>query len=756
MRIELLAPAGTKEAFQAAVQNHADAVYIAGKSFGARAYADNFTNEEIGEMIAFSHLFGVKVYATVNTIVFDDEFSALQDFLDFLYLHDCDAVIVQDLGVANFISHRYPDFPMHASTQMNIHSLDQALVLKKLGFQRVILARELSLPEVADIKKQSGLEVEVFAHGALCVSCSGNCYLSSIIGKRSGNRGRCAQPCRTEFTLNGRTEYFLSPKDLNLIESIGSLAEAGIDALKIEGRMKRPEYVAQVVASYKTAINAYYEKKSWPVQENIIALKSIFNRQFTKGFLMGEKNADFSNSEFSNHIGIKIGEVTFSSPEWVQIRLTHDLRSGDAIRIKGKNVDGVVINQMYMDKAAVKFAPAGSQIQIKPHLDQLLGGEVFLTTDIAQIESLRKTYDQNYRQVELDGEIFLKDDHLGLKLTDGRITETDLSADLVQPSANPAMNDRIAEQIGKTSNTVFRFRSLKNALDRPVFLPIKDINELRRRTLETMKRRLGVLHPDRKIQPLSIEAGQPLASEPGLNAKVRSSEQLKAAAAFPFHQIYVTTKELLSEATAYPSAHLIYVTPRINKHGLPKQPSLVSDLSAVKGAYTSIYMNVVNSLSINLLEKLGAKRIGLSLELSEDQIKNLISSYQTHFQRQPNLEMMVYGRYELMMLKYCPISAHFGCGSCPARNDTVLTDRRNFEFPVFKDDECYVKILNGKKLHLIEYLDELYDMGVNNLLLDFTDETAAEVEEVSAIYFRKSGGKKLENVTYGHFKEGVL
>ncbi len=752
----MLAPVGTKEAFQAAVQNRADAVYLAGKSFGARAYADNFSNEEIGEMIAFAHLFGVKVYVTVNTVVFDEEFSALEEFLDFLYLHDCDAVIVQDLGVANFISHRYPDFPMHASTQMNIHSLDQALVLKKLGFKRVILAREQSLSEVAEIKKHSGLEIEVFAHGALCVSCSGNCYLSSIIGKRSGNRGRCAQPCRTEYTLNGRTEYFLSPKDLNVIEYIDQLAEAGIDALKIEGRMKRPEYVAQVVASYKTAIDAYCEKKSWPVQENINALKSIFNRQFTKGFLLGEKNADFSNSEFSNHIGIKIGEVTFSSPKWVRIRLDHELSSGDAIRIKGENVDGVVINQMYLDKTAVKFAPAGSIIQIKPHLDKLLGAEVFLTTDIAQIESLRKTYDQNYRQVEVDGEIFLKDDHLGLKLSVGGITETAESENPVQPSANPALNDRIIEQIGKTATTVFRFRSLKKTLDRPVFLPIKDINELRRRALESLKRRLGISYPNRKIQPQPIEAGKPMALEHGLNAKVRSSEQLKAAAAFPFDQIYVTSQELLSEAAAYPSAHLLYVTPRINKHGQPKQPSLVSDLSAVSGSCTSIYMNVVNSLSVNLLERLGAKRIGLSLEMSETQIKNLIAAYQTRFQRKPNLEMMVYGRYELMMLKYCPISAHFGCGSCPARNDTVLTDRRGFEFPVFKDDECYVKILNGKKLHLIEYVDELYDMGVNNLLLDFTTETAAEVEVVSEIYFRKSGGKKIENVTYGHFQEGVL
>ncbi|MCK9198976.1 MAG: U32 family peptidase, partial [Bacilli bacterium] len=249
-RIELLSPAGTYEAFLASVQNGADAVYLGGKLFGARAYAANFDNEDLVNIIKYAHAHNVKVYITVNTIVFNKEIEELIKFLDFIYLNDVDAVIVQDLGIINLIKNRYKNLDIIASTQMNIHNIEGAQRLKQLGIKRVVIARETDLQTIRKILDEVDIEVEVFAHGALCVCYSGECLLSSFIGKRSGNRGKCAQPCRLSYTLLCNNEkvseekYLLSMKDLCTLDNLDEIIKSGVGALKIEGRMKSSEYVA--------------------------------------------------------------------------------------------------------------------------------------------------------------------------------------------------------------------------------------------------------------------------------------------------------------------------------------------------------------------------------------------------------------------------------------------------------------------------------------------------------------------------------
>ncbi|MDD3107004.1 MAG: U32 family peptidase, partial [Bacilli bacterium] len=486
MRTELLAPVGSKDAFYAAIYNGANAVYLGGKAFGARAYADNFTNEEIAEMIAFAHLLDVKVYVTVNIVVYDDEFSQLTEFLDFLYLHDCDAVIIQDIGVATFISHRYPNFALHASTQMNIHSIEQVKALKLLGFSRVVLAREVSLKEIVLIKEAVDIELEVFVHGALCVSCSGNCYMSSIIGKRSGNRGRCAQPCRLEYEFNKKTKYFISPKDLNTLEYVDELLDAQIDSLKIEGRMKRPEYVAQVVSSYQKAILGYYDKKEWNVKAEQDALKTIFNRGFTKGWLFDEKNEEFINEQFSNHGGIEIGEVISSTQDWIDISLTHPLHYQDAIRIVGDYEDGIVVNQMYQNHQMIKSANAGDVVTLKPHISGLMGAKVLLTTDQRQIEVLRQSYQTLKPMIAIQASLLVEDQYLVLRLVcRDKVVEVK-SEKKVEIANNDQMTKRIIEQLHKTANTLFYFSNIEVLFSQGVFLPIKDINALRRNGLEKL------------------------------------------------------------------------------------------------------------------------------------------------------------------------------------------------------------------------------------------------------------------------------
>lgn len=272
--LELLAPAGSREAFTAAIENGANAVYLAGQQFGARAYAPNFDEGALWEAIRFAHLRDVAVHVTVNTIVADEELEALAAYLRFLYEAGADAILVQDLGAARLAQQVVPDMPLHASTQMTVHNLAGVQALERLGFSRVVLARELSLQEIRHICRHSRAEIEVFAHGALCICYSGQCLMSSLIGGRSGNRGRCAQPCRLPYTLVDETgrdmlgqkagQFLLSPRDLNTVELLPALIEAGVTSLKIEGRMKRPEYVAVVTKVYRRAIDGAMGEKAPP------------------------------------------------------------------------------------------------------------------------------------------------------------------------------------------------------------------------------------------------------------------------------------------------------------------------------------------------------------------------------------------------------------------------------------------------------------------------------------------------------------
>ncbi|MEG1870939.1 MAG: peptidase U32 family protein, partial [Peptostreptococcaceae bacterium] len=296
--IELLAPVGSFEALKAAVQNGANAVYLGGKDFSARASANNFDRDELKEAVKYAHIRDVQVFVTANTLIKQDEIESFVEYAKFLYDIDVDAIILQDIGVAKLIKRLLPDFELHASTQMVAHSLEDVKYLENSGFDRVVLARELNVEEIKYICNNTKVDIEVFVHGALCVCYSGQCLMSSMIGNRSGNRGRCAQPCRQKYELidihsgeviNSDGDYLLSPRDLSTIEEIDKVVDAGIHSLKIEGRMKRPEYVATVISSYRKTVDNYLEKRKINVSDETISdLYTIFNRKFTKGLILGE------------------------------------------------------------------------------------------------------------------------------------------------------------------------------------------------------------------------------------------------------------------------------------------------------------------------------------------------------------------------------------------------------------------------------------------------------------------------------------
>ena len=397
---ELLAPAGSMKAFYAAIEAGCDAVYIGGYSFGARAFSDNFSNEEIIECINYAHKYGVKVYVTVNTLIFENEVEIFLNYIDFLHQNNIDAIIVQDLGMFDLIRKTYPNLEIHISTQMHIHNLNGTLMMEKLGAKRVVLARETDFETLKQIKEKTNIELEVFVHGALCVSYSGQCLMSYLIGGRSGNRGKCAGTCRQMYSLVDETgkkynkdNYLLSMKDLNILENIGKLIDLGIDSFKIEGRMKRPEYVYLVVSIYRKAIDSYLkEKKINITEEDIMNLYKIYNRKFTKGYLF-EKNV--INQYRPNHLGINIGKVIKKDNHKIYIKLTDNLRKGDGIRFLNQKEDtGLTITKIFVQNKDVNEAFTGDIVVIKDDIDCDANAIVIKTTDKKQLDDIENKLKQ--------------------------------------------------------------------------------------------------------------------------------------------------------------------------------------------------------------------------------------------------------------------------------------------------------------------------------------------------------------------------
>jgi putative protease len=365
-KIELLAPGGSIESMYAAVQTGCDAIYMGGSKFSARAYANNLSDEELIKAVDYCHLYDVKVYIALNTLIKEVELEEALDYSRFLYKIGVDALIIQDFGLFAAIKKEMPGFELHASTQMTIHNGEGALFLKELGFKRIVLSRELSLEEIKYISTDLNVETEVFVHGALCISYSGQCLMSSVIGGRSGNRGRCAQPCRLPYTIinkstqETREGYLLSPKDTCTIDEIKALIESTTSSLKIEGRMKKPEYVAGVVSSYRKAIDSVYSNSSFENKPHKEILTQLFNREgFSKAYLRGNIGKDMMAYNFPRNTGVLLGKVEKD----LRIKLSKDISVGDGIRT---DENGFIITNIIKDKESCDFARKGDIVQLKP------------------------------------------------------------------------------------------------------------------------------------------------------------------------------------------------------------------------------------------------------------------------------------------------------------------------------------------------------------------------------------------------------
>ena len=559
--IELLAPAGSREALVAAVESGADAVYLAGNMFGARAYADNFDEEGMREAIRFAHLRGVHVHVTVNTIMDSRELPELKKYLRFLYEAGADAVLVQDLGAARIVRETVPELPMHASTQMTVHNLDGVRALEALGFSRVVLSREVTLEAVRHICTQAKAEIEVFIHGALCVCYSGQCLMSSMIGGRSGNRGRCAQPCRLPYTLvdekdndmlgDSAGKYLLSPRDMNTINLLPELLAAGVTSLKIEGRMKRPEYVAVAVGCYRRAVDSFLSGDFAVPEEDSRALAQIFNRDFTTAYLEKKQGRNMMSDKRPNNRGLMLGRVQEYHPLtedsglavlrlsdgisagdqvdfWVKVggrvtatvqdmQLVTGLRGKHNLKNAGKNINradkknqernqGKKQDRNQAKKLAknasslnmqnllpVEKAAAGDMVALTVKGRVFPGDRVFKVYDGKLMESAKAMYSTGAPVRRFGVRAVVRaavGQPLYLSFTDeyGNVAEAETEFMGQEAMKRPLTKETLMKQIGRLGTSIFTLRELKAEISGHVMVPVSELNEVRRKCVEQLEK----------------------------------------------------------------------------------------------------------------------------------------------------------------------------------------------------------------------------------------------------------------------------
>lgn len=715
---ELLAPVGSKDALVAAINAGCDAVYLSGYSFGARAFAPNFDLDEIKEAINLCHIYGVKVYVTVNTLIKENEVNRFMNYIDFLHQNNVDAIIIQDLGMLDLVRKTYPNLEIHASTQMHVHNLEGVQVCEKLGIKRVVLARETSIDLIKEIKKNTSVDLEVFVHGALCISYSGQCLMSSLIGGRSGNRGACAGTCRLPFDVIdnnnnklNKNSYPLSTKDLFTLNNIDKLIESGIDSFKIEGRMKRAEYVYLVVSLYRKAIDSYFEKGKVTISDNDIKeLKKIFNRDFTKGFLFNEDNSKITNDYRPNHAGIQIGKVIYANKNLIKVKLEDDLNTGDGIRIVDDDY-GFIVTSIFVDNKKVKEAKNGEIVTL--HVDKVVtpNSVVSKTTDIKQLNDLKEHINNIHKKIKVDMSVTLKiGNNIKLELTDGVNKVCVLDGCVFKATNAPLNNELIIKQLSKLGNTPFILNDIKIFKDDNIYVNNKELNEIRRKAAELLveKREYKKDYEKKEIIFSKIE----VSDKKEVNVLLENSSFYNQIKDLNVDKIYTEDIKLLEEK----DERLVLKIPRVNyTYKKYDQPVMIGEIGSLH--YENIdcsdfSFNVTNSYTVHFLHALGVKKVTLSYELTLEEIKEIIEEYKKRYKTNPNLELIVFGKQEMMVSK-------FSLNRLYNNENIYLKDRYNKLYPV-KEKNGLMYIYNSEKLNI--NVDDLYKIGVNSIRFNLYDE----------------------------------
>lgn len=802
--IELLAPVGSFDSLKAAVQNGANAVYLGGKDFSARASANNFDREELKEAVKYAHIRDVRVFVTTNTLIKQNELEDFVEYAKFLYDIDVDAIIMQDIGAAMLIHELLPDFELHASTQMVAHSLEDVQYLESIGFKRVVLARELTVEEIKYICDNANVDIEIFVHGALCVCYSGGCLMSSMIGNRSGNRGRCAQPCRQKYTMidistgeeiHNNGDYLLSTKDLNTIEEIDKIIDTGVLSLKIEGRMKKPEYVATVIKSYRDAIDEYETTKKVNISDETMEdLYTIFNRKFTKGLILGEVGEEVMNSNVPNNQGLYVGKVVDynKKAKRLKIKLEGTLKKGDGI-----NLGGGTIGRIIKGKDITQIGYKGETIELDFIGEAKKNQLVFKTSDTDLIDRAQKTYtqDKEFAKSLIDAEISIKlDSYPELRLIDKNENIVTVQGDkLVEKALKVALSEeKIETQIKKLGNTPYEIDQLKINLDEGVSMPISLINQMRREAIELLDNaRISVKgrrYKDNDIKYSPKIYSRNADNKSKIRVKVNNIEALKSILNLDIDMIYYEDVSTIEQAMTMANANnkkLIYSAPRIVRNREYKrleksdeyckdhvQISALGQVKYYKENSESVkfdvdyYLNPFNSETINHYKKEGAETVCISQELNLHEIK------ETTQYTDLEIETVAYGYIPMMLSEYCPMGVvarsckkDKRCANCK-ESKYVLRDFKGEEYRVSQDIFCRSTIYNSSANCLINNLDELSEAGINIFRLDFTHETPELIEKITESFIDViendfvADAKSLEvfedmDTTLGHLYKGV-
>jgi len=745
---ELLAPAGNMEALKAAISNGCDAIYLGMQKFGARAYSSNFDLKSLKEAVRYAHLRNVKIYVTMNTIVFENETPDMKKQMDDLNEIGVDGIIVQDLAAFEYLVENFIDMEAHCSTQMGIDDLDGTLLFKELGAKRVVLSRELEIEKVKEIKKAAKMPLEIFVHGALCVSYSGNCLMSGLIGYRSGNRGRCVGSCRKVYELIDKTRdislgksYILSTKDLNTIEHIDELKE--IDSLKIEGRMKEPAYVANVVSKYRKALDNKI------TEEDKEDLKKTFNRTFTKGYLFGEDKKDITNILRPNNFGYEIGRISRVVKDMYEIKLTRTLNQNDIIRINHDNEDvNLTVVKLYdKDGKLINRAEHFCYIKIKEKLSR--GDAVYITKDYLYYKDLESSLEKEFKRFPLDIRVYaypdskLVIDAKGL----GFNYLYESGETLGQAINNPTTKDQVIKQFSRLNDTIFELGHV-DFEECYAFIPAKLLNAARREIvrglcdlkINSKKKRMKAWQVKEKI---SFPPKKPY-----LTASVTTNEQYDACVSCGIGEIYFQNIVRRNHNDYKEKEEQLLIGGYGGIHHYRKTNPFVADYS----------LNVVNSVSCHELFRLGASRVTLSYELNKRQIEDLIHAYHEENDGYPALEMIVYGKAPLMFSKYCPLKKMDQCGICRSKNYELKDGHGSF--PIIAHDDCTTTILNGKTLNLLDEMQSI--KGIEAFRLNFTVESEDQVVKTINDALGKLNGTidkavfNQETDTRGHFNKEIL
>lgn len=745
---ELLAPAGNMEALKAAISNGCDAVYLGMQKFGARAYSDNFDMESLQEAVRYAHIRDVKVYVTMNTIVFEDEIDDMQRQLQQLNEIGVDGVIVQDLAVFDYIVRNFTDMEAHCSTQMGIDDLEGTLLFKELGAKRVVLSREVPIEKVKEIKQAAKIPLEIFVHGALCVSYSGNCLMSGLIGYRSGNRGRCVGSCRKEYELFDKTtgkslgkSYLLSTKDLNTIDYIDELKE--IDSLKIEGRMKEPAYVANVVSQYRAALDG---KASAGNKNN---LKKTFNRTFTKGYLFHEDPKDLTNIRRPNNFGYEIGKVTGHRSGMYEITLSQRLNQNDIIRIDHDNEDvNLSVVKLYdRDGNLINKADKVCYIRIKEKLSS--GDVVYKTKDYLFYKDLEDNLEKEFRRFRMDLKVYAYPDSKLVIDAEGLGCSYLYESEeiLGEAISNPTTREQVVKQLSRLNDTVFTLGDVEFE-EYNAFIPVKMLNNARREIVQGLydakisSKERGTREPEAK-EKISFPTQRPY-----ITASVTTKEQYDACVSCGIKEVYFDNIIRRNQITYDEREGELLIGGYGGIYHYRNRNPFVTDYS----------LNVVNSTSCHQLYRLGAKRVTLSYELNKKQIGELIDAYYAENDGYPALEMIVYGRAPLLFTKYCPLKKMGQCGICKTKSYEIKDEYGTF--PIISHDDCTTTILNGKILNLLDEMPSID--GVEAFRLNFTIESPEEVVKVVKAAQGKLDGKisqslfNQETDTRGHFNKEII